>query len=222
MVKINLGCGSQIVDEWINVDYSFGAKMAKIPLFPLVNRALKLFSMTWDKRIFLQDLRKPFPWKDGTVDVVYSSHTLEHLTREDGLKFLKESYRILKPGGTIRILVPDLAATVQHYLAGKTRADNFVEGLGVLYSPNKSPLKKMLSPLIECPHKCHYDAPTLIAILNEIGFQARSRGAFDSGITDIREIEMVDRTVFALVIEGSKGECPSTNANQWSESYSLA
>jgi SAM-dependent methyltransferase len=204
MKKINLGCGSQIPEGWINVDYSYGARMAKIPLFAAVNRVFKIFSMTWDKRIFLHDLRKPFPWADATVDIIYSSHTLEHFSREDGLRFLKESFRVLKPNGIIRILVPDLAVTVAHYLQGKTRADHFVEGLGVLYTPRKSMLKRLLAPLIEYPHQCHYDAPTLIAILNEIGFDAASMPAFDSRIADIRNIEMEDRTTNALVIEGVK------------------
>lgn len=204
MRKINLGCGPQIVEGWVNVDYSFGAKMAKIPLFSPINRALKIFTMEWDKRIFLHDLRKPFPWPDASADMVYSSHTLEHFSREEGLNFLKESYRILKPGGIIRIVVPDLAVTVEHYVTGKTRADHFVEGLGVLYTPGRSAIKRLLAPLVEYPHKCHYDAPTLIAILNEIGFQATSMGPFQSRIDDIKAIELQDRTEYALIVEGTK------------------
>jgi SAM-dependent methyltransferase len=222
--KINLGCGAQIVDGWINVDYSVGAKMAKIPFFSAINRVLKIFSTEWDKRIFLHDLRKPFPWADSTADVIYSSHTLEHLSREDGLNFLKESFRVLKPGGVIRILVPDLAVTVSHYLCGKTRADHFVEGLGVLYSPGKSAFKGFLAPLIEYPHKCHYDAPTLIAILNEIGFQAASMKAFESRISDIKTIELEDRTENAIVIEGLKifAHAPKAEKTAQSADISLA
>jgi SAM-dependent methyltransferase len=204
MKKINLGCGPQIVEGWINVDYSYGAKMAKIPFFSLMNRVLGIFSMTWDKRIFLHDLRKPFPWGDATADVVYSSHTLEHLSREDGQRFLSECCRVLKPGGIIRILVPDLAVTVAHYLDGRTPADRFVEGLGVLYTPGKSFLKRLLAPLVEYPHKCHYDTSTLVAILDDIGFDAMRQNAFESRITDIRAIELQDRTENAVVVESVK------------------
>lgn len=204
MVKINLGCGSQILNGWINVDYSLGAKMVKIPLFNLLNRKLNIFSVEWDDRIFLHDLRKPFPWKDSSADVIYSSHTLEHFAREDGLKFIKECFRILKPEGIVRILVPDLAANISHYLSGKTRADYFLEGMGVLYSQGKKPLKNILAPLIECPHKCYYDASTLTTILNEVGFKAMSMKPLESRIHGIEKIELKDRTENAIMIEGIK------------------
>jgi len=222
MLKINLGCGSQILEGWVNVDYSLGAKMAKIPIFNVLNRRLNLFSLEWDDRIFIHDLRKPFPWKDATVDVIYSSHTLEHFTREDGLKFLQECFRVLKPNGTIRILVPDLAVTVSHYLCGKTRADYFVEGLGVLYTPCASPLKKLLNPVIDFPHKCHYDAHALTSILNEIGFQAMSMNAFESSIADIKQIELKDRTENAIMIEGIKEPGISSHLQNMVKSISSA
>jgi len=79
-VKLNLGCGAQVVDGWINVDYGLGARMANIPWFKLINRRLHLFDMDWDPRIFIHDLRRPFPWNNESVDVIYSSHTLEHFS----------------------------------------------------------------------------------------------------------------------------------------------
>jgi SAM-dependent methyltransferase len=204
MSNINLGCGSQILDGWINVDYSLGAKLAKIPMFPLLNKGLNMFSMEWDKRIFLHDLRKPFPWGDATADNIYSSHTLEHLSRDEGKNFLTECHRVLKPNGLIRILVPDLTSVVDRYRAGELRADHFVEGLGVLYGGGKASWKKSLSPFIEFPHKCMYDVPTLVAILNDIGFDAHGRKAFESSIPGIHEIELQNRTVDAVIVEGKK------------------
>ena len=50
----------------------------------------------------------PNPTDDSTVDFVYSSHFLEHLYRADAQRILRESFRVLKLGGTIRISVPDL------------------------------------------------------------------------------------------------------------------
>jgi hypothetical protein len=49
-----------------------------------------------------------------------------------------------------------------------------------------------------------YDTQRLVEILNEIGFTARSRGAFDSDIDDIRAIEREDRTGRAVIVEGRK------------------
>ena len=48
------------------------------------------------------------PFKDHTMDVVYSSHAIEHLYEEDFIKFMKESERVLKPDGVFRLVIPDL------------------------------------------------------------------------------------------------------------------
>jgi predicted SAM-dependent methyltransferase len=132
-MKLNLGCGPQVPAGWINVDYAFGARLAAKPLFRSVNKRLKLFAVDWNDSIFIHNLTERFPWRDGTVHTVYSSHTLEHLSRQEGLFFLRESQRVLKPGGIIRIVVPDLVAFVNSYVKGDIRADSFVESLGVLY-----------------------------------------------------------------------------------------
>jgi hypothetical protein len=80
-MKLNLGCGSQILKDWVNVDYAPGAKLAKIPFFRKLNRKLRIFNMDWDEHIFVHDLTKEFPWKDGTVDEIYSSRTSACTTR---------------------------------------------------------------------------------------------------------------------------------------------
>jgi predicted SAM-dependent methyltransferase len=95
-IKLNLGCGNQLPDSWINVDYSLGAMLAKYPLFSVFNSQLKIFNLSWNSDIFLHDLRKKFPWSNEEVDIIYSSHTLETLNKYQGLHFLKECHRVLK------------------------------------------------------------------------------------------------------------------------------
>ncbi len=203
-MKLNLGCGATVVDGWVNVDYSLGAKLSKVPLFTLVNKRLGIFSLTWDNRIFLHDLTQVFPWDPATVDYCYSSHTLEHLTREQGLFFLRETFRVLKSGGIIRIVVPDLASMVRKYLSGEIRADHFLEEMGVLYGTQKMGLKKILSPFYEFPHKCMYDTPTLMELMAEVGFAVAKRDAFDSQIPRIDEIEIRERAQDAVIVEATK------------------
>ncbi len=82
--RLNIGCGAQVVDGWVNVDYAIGARLSKIPLFTALNRMVGIFNVRWDPRILIHDLRKPLPFKSNSVYVVYLSHTLEHLNREDG------------------------------------------------------------------------------------------------------------------------------------------
>ena len=202
--KLNLGCGPQVVDGWVNVDYSLGAKLAKLPVVGALSRSVGLFNVKWDPRIYLHDLTKRFPWGDGSVDACYSSHTVEHLSRDDGARFIAEAFRVLKPGGVLRIVVPDLVPLVTAYSSGKLTADRFVEDLGVLYGSDKKGLKKLLAPLMEFPHKCMYDTPTMLRAMNSAGFVSSARTPFDSEISDIRLVELEDRTRGAVIVEGRK------------------
>jgi len=67
-MKLNLGCGSQVVDGWVNVDYALGARFMKIPFFRSLNRKVKIFNLDWNDKIFLHDLTRKFPWADSSID----------------------------------------------------------------------------------------------------------------------------------------------------------
>ena len=203
-MKLNLGCGSQVPDGWINVDYAMGARFMKIPLFRAFNKKLKIFNLDWNERIYLHDLTKKFPWADSSIAIVYSSHTLEHFSKEDGQRFLVECHRVLRKDGIIRIVVPDLHHDVIEYLEGRIKADDFIQNLGVLYGNSNNNLKKRLAPFFQFPHKCMYDNSRMIEILDEIGFEAKTRAAFDSDIEEIRLVELEGRTENAVIVEGRK------------------
>jgi SAM-dependent methyltransferase len=203
-VKLNLGCAGQVVDGWINVDYALGARLAKIPFLRVLNRKLRLFDLDWDQRIYLHDLSKPFPWADNTIDIVYSSHALEYFSRDDGRKFIAECYRVLRKDGILRLVQHDLRYIVVEYIEGRIRADNFLEHLGVRYGSNKSVLKDRLAPFIQFPLRCIYDAPTLLQILGQAGFDVAIKAPFESAIGDIRNVELQGRTEHAIIIEGRR------------------
>lgn len=57
------------------------------------------------------------PIADGSCGAVYCSHTLEHLARDDSWTALRNTYRILTPGGVFRLVVPDLKRFATKYLA---------------------------------------------------------------------------------------------------------
>ncbi|MDF5716697.1 MAG: methyltransferase domain-containing protein [Rhizonema sp. NSF051] len=205
MLKLNLGCGSHIPDGWVNVDYALGAWVAKLPVFSTVNKKFRIINFDWSDKIYMHDLRKKFPWEDNSVDVVYSSHTLEHLSKTEGRYFLTECHRVLKPNGIIRIVVPNLTAIVNKYMQGEIPADQVLDELYVSYeSPHDSGLKRKLAPFIRFPHKCMYDTPTLLRIMSEIGFDVASKYAFESEIDNLSVIEQRDRTDEAVIVEGKK------------------
>ena len=203
-MKLNLGCGSQVPEGWINVDYALGARVYKLPFFRTLNKKIRFFDLDWDENIVICNLKKQFPWDESSVDVIYTSHTLEHFSKEEGRDFLTKCYKVLKKEGIIRVVVPHLKYIVGKFISGELRADDFVKELGVLYLPRNNPLKNKLSPFIQFPHKCMYDTQTLIDVLNEIGFVAQSKELFDSNITDIKRVELEGRTTNAVIVEGVK------------------
>jgi SAM-dependent methyltransferase len=69
------------------------------------------------------DLNKRLPFGDESFEVVYHSHVLEHLTKEQGKAFLAECFRVLKHGGILRVVVPDLERIARLYLENLDKAE---------------------------------------------------------------------------------------------------
>ena len=66
------------------------------------------------------DASKPFPLPDRSFKYVFSEQVIEHITYEQGLVMLKESYRILVPGGRVRLATPNLDRFIQLFQQSKT------------------------------------------------------------------------------------------------------
>lgn len=121
---LHLGCGLTAPEGWTNVDGSLNAWLAQRPWLKSVGAALRVVprdkaAVPWPANILIADLRKPLPFPDASFDAVYSSHTIEHLHREAALRLLREAWRVLRPGGRCRTLVPDLRKIVDGYVAGR-------------------------------------------------------------------------------------------------------
>ncbi|MGH7274108.1 MAG: class I SAM-dependent methyltransferase [Nitrospiria bacterium] len=59
---------------------------------------------------FVFDLRKKWPWADGSIEEAHTSHFLEHLTAEERIHFVNELYRCLKLGGKCQVITPHWAS----------------------------------------------------------------------------------------------------------------
>src|SRR5262249_43245401 len=89
----NLGCGQRYHPDWVNMD--------------LVSSGMGVIA---------PDLGQGIPLPDSSCEVVYHSHVLEHIRRPEVMAFMKGCHRILKPGGIVRIAVPDLERICRLYL----------------------------------------------------------------------------------------------------------
>lgn len=97
---LNVGGGQFVRDDWRVLDYySDWYDYGEVYI---------------DFDVNLENLRE-WPIDDGSVDMVFTSHTLEHLSDDAVEHALDESARVLRPGGTIRISVPDVDIAVRHY-----------------------------------------------------------------------------------------------------------
>jgi len=199
-MKIHLGCGTVAPIGWVNVDSAIGARLSRGVLKPFARRA---FSIEWPSNIVIHDLSKRFPWPEDTADVIYSSHTLEHLSRETGEHFMAECRRVLKPGGILRIVVPDLKKILDGYQSGSIDARDLITELGAQPPwAGRKKLHQIVAVFSGSHHLCMYDEKALLALTTEHGFSCRRMQAFESVIDDIRAIEREDRAKGELVIEG--------------------
>lgn len=96
---LNLGCGDTVHAGWVNVDLD--------PHPP---------------HVLGYDLRHGVPFPDGLFDAVYHSHVLEHMPRRVAPDFLRECLRVLRPGGVLRVAVPDLEGIARAYLSALEEA----------------------------------------------------------------------------------------------------
>jgi len=107
MKMLNVGAGAHCHDSWVNIDL--------VPIAP---------------GVIQHDLRQGLPFEDDCMDAVYHSHVIEHLTEEDGQKLLGECYRVLRPGGILRVAAPDLEGIARAYLKAIDRFRENQPGAG--------------------------------------------------------------------------------------------
>lgn len=96
---LNIGCGSRFHSAWTNIDAAPSSS-----------------------HVQAYNCRAGIPFPDQSFDVVYHSHVLEHFPKAEALRFVRECFRVLRPGGIIRVAVPDLECLARLYLEAMQKA----------------------------------------------------------------------------------------------------
>jgi FkbM family methyltransferase len=97
--KLNCGSGQRPFDQaegWVNMD----------------------LNPRWNPD-FVGDWNDLSAWDDNSMELVVSHHSLEHVGCGEATGFIKESYRVLQPEGSLLIFVPDMKALAQRWLLGQ-------------------------------------------------------------------------------------------------------
>lgn len=179
-LRLNLGCGPKYKTGWVNID-----------LLPTADLQL--------------DIRENFPFSDSSVSLIYSEHLFEHLEYPEEVNhLLRESLRILQPGGKFSVGVPDLSITLFQYVKNELpdlikiwSADKYLQ-----WFPSyvwKTPMSVVNFGFRQgTEHKFAYDFETLKLFLEEAGFVNVQKREFDP------ELDSEDRRDGTLYVDGFK------------------
>lgn len=210
MLRVNIGCGRTPTRGWRNFDNSPAIRLATVPRLPEVLRSLSLLSEARYRFVLFAranaieygDAVKGLPIPAGSVDVLYSSHMLEHLDRQEANTFLTEVRRLLRPGGIIRLAVPDIRQHIEQYNLS-SNADRFIEAMQ-LSIPRPRSLAQRLQLLLAGTrhHQWMYDGQSLCDLLERHGFvDIRELAAGATTIKDHAALDLHERSFESVYVE---------------------
>jgi predicted SAM-dependent methyltransferase len=139
------------------------------------------------------DASKHFPFADATFDRIFSEHMIEHLEHGTGARMLRECFRVLKPGGVIRVSTPDLAVLLRLYRPDLAEIERRYLSYIVRWSLPDAPPHPVFvinNNFRAWGHKFLYDERTLRDALERAGFiDVVKRNANESAWPDLRDID---------------------------------
>lgn len=200
-LRVNVGCGATPTPGWVNFDNSLTVRLRWAGR--LLSPEQRRFAATADKAGIRWAQASDLPLPDGSVDVLYSSHMVEHLDRTQVGEFLTEARRVLRSGGILRLAVPDLARFAADYLATGD-ADTFVERTHLWRDrPRTWPAKLRAGLVGDRGHVWMYDGPSLSALVERHGFvKACVLDAGETTIPEPGELDLAERADESVYVEG--------------------
>lgn len=161
---LHAGSGGHNIDGWINVDRSDADVLA--------------------------DLSFSIPFRSESLDYIHSEDFIEHLELAGGRQFIAEAYRVLKRGGVMRVLTPELRALIQKiYIDRDPRhirwCDVQLDARGACESLN-------MHLRMNGEHRFIYDEEHLAALLTAAGFKVRRASWNRSRESALRFLDLRD------------------------------
>lgn len=163
-VKLNVGCFTVMSHfGWVNMDI----------------QPLQQWAQQYGFTFRQHDVTKGMPFDDGCVDLIYSSHLIEHLDYRQAEKFLKECRRVMKKDAVIRIITPNAGELMEGLKHGILDAfDEINDGCA-----NAKSQMERFHALACSNHASMYDSTTLINMLSAAGFSHVEHSEFRKSIS---------------------------------------
>jgi predicted SAM-dependent methyltransferase len=175
-LRLHLGCGTVRLEDWVNIDRGGTPDLAL-------------------------DLRLGLPFPDASVDRIHSEHLLEHLRLADAQLLMSEAYRVMRPGGVMRIGMPDLERIVQRYTATDWRDQTWVQNAA--FDWIDTPVALINVQFRGWEHQYLYDETELRFRLEQAGFASVQRVQWgESSSADMAGLETRPET--ELIVEATR------------------
>jgi len=203
--RVQFGCGLCSPEGWLNYDSSPTLRLQRVPILGSLVPSGPYGRFPASVRY--GDIVKGLPLHDNAAELLYCSHVLEHLSLTDLRVALRNCRRVLGPGGTFRLVLPDI-----EYLAKQYCNDECSEA--AIRFMDDTLLGRKTRPrgvggvvrdwLGNSRHLWMWDYKGLAAELRDAGFTSIRRAAYnDSSFEAFRLVETADRWENALGIECS-------------------
>ena len=203
-VKLNLGSSTVVAPGWLNLDLSPNAAIAQLPRTLLaaaysfsgsrmaMTRGEYINQLKSSRYIFC-DLTNGIPVRSETAAVVYSSHFIEHLTPRDARELMRETYRVVKPGGVVRFTCPDVGYFAREYANGTDKG--LMRILLGDHGYHGGPRDV---------HRSFWDLPTIQDSLEQVGFTDITEQQHRVGVVPDLELLETHSSAGSLYVEARK------------------
>lgn len=178
MNKLHVFCGPIYLDGWINLDISGSHKTDACG-----------------------DILKA-EFEENSLDAIYGCHGLEHLNYpDDTVKFLELAYKWLKPGGVLRLAVPDLELAARAYMSHGDLSFLYGKDFKAYYHKDK-PAERLNFFIKAWNHQICYDFDLLGSLLQDAGFKIIfRREPNESSIPDFDHDRFVSESLYVEAIK---------------------
>lgn len=195
-LRVNVGAGTNGRDGWVNIDAFRGSGITCI-----------------------HDCRWNLPFDDGSVELLFAEHFLEHLEPTVEVpRFLAEVRRVLAPGGRLRVVVPDVELYLRAYCAGDWESLRRIRPLSgrrdrwfpVEYETPLELAQFVMRQFPAEPHQYGYDADTLSVVLAKAGLHSVERLPYAESRHPELALDHPERASESLYVEAVRSSGQTT------------